>query len=326
MVAGSGSETVAALYLRWAEVEARGSSPVYERLARAVARSADAVGLLSGLPAAKRQPNLLFGALRWSGAPVHDPSEVLRWLVGHWPQVRAVMSTRSTQTNEVARCAVLLPALALLPEPLAVVEVGASAGLCLLYDRWRYHYRGPGVDRRLGADTSPVTLTCAVSGPVPLPGRVPEIAWRAGLDLNPIDPSDPDARRWLQALVWPEHHDRADHLEKALEVAAAAPPRVDAGDLVAGLGDLVGEAPAGTTVVVTHSATLAYLDRGARADFLDLVRQLGVHRLGAEGPAVLPGLTDQIPAGTDAAGRFVVSLDDRALGLAQPHGRDLAWL
>jgi hypothetical protein len=215
-----------------------------------------------------------------------------------------VLTTRRTQTNEAARCAVLLPALATLPEPLAIVEVGASAGLCLLYDRWAYDYDGT----RVG--DGPVTLRCSVSGAVPIPGRVPEIAWRAGLDLNPLDPRDADTRRWLECLVWPEHDDRREVLRGALAVAAQDPPRVVRGDLIGDLPALLDEVPEGLTTVVTHTAVLAYVDDGTAAAFADLCRERGVHRLGAEGD------------GSD----FVVSLDGVPLARAHAHGRSLAWL
>ena len=93
--------------------------------------------------------------------------------------MRAVLQTHRTQTNEVARCATILPALAQLSEPLALIEVGASAGLCLLYDRWRYHYTGASVNQWIGPAESPVTLSCQLEGDVPLPIAVPTIAWRA---------------------------------------------------------------------------------------------------------------------------------------------------
>ena len=256
----SAAET-AKLYREWARVEAHGSSLIYERLALAVAENPAILEFLSKVEPAKRQPNLLFGALRWHNVTVDDPAEALAWLLEHQDAVLAVMRNRRTQTNEVARCATLLPALALLPQPLALIEVGASAGLCLLYDSWRYHYTGSRVDRWVGPTKSPLTLSCITTGDVPVPQQVPAIIWRAGLDLNPIDAADPDARRWLQALIWPEHHERADRLDAALAVAALAAPRIVAGDLVSDLPKLLDQAPTGATVVVTHSATLAYLDR-----------------------------------------------------------------
>ncbi|PZS25236.1 MAG: hypothetical protein DLM61_20330 [Pseudonocardiales bacterium] len=122
------------LYRRWARVAARGSSPIYEQLALAVAEDGAVLRLLESVEFGKRQPNLLFGALRWHGVPVEDPQRCLAWARAHPDRILAVLRTRRTQTNEVARCATILPALAQLPQPLALIEVGASAGLCLLYD------------------------------------------------------------------------------------------------------------------------------------------------------------------------------------------------
>jgi Uncharacterized protein conserved in bacteria (DUF2332) len=103
------------LYREWARVEAHGSSLIYERLALAVAQDSAILEFLSNVEPAKRQPNLLFGALRWHNVTVDDPAEALAWLLEHQDAVLAVMRNRRTQTNEVARCATLLPALALLP-------------------------------------------------------------------------------------------------------------------------------------------------------------------------------------------------------------------
>ncbi|MGH3786660.1 MAG: DUF2332 domain-containing protein [Pseudonocardiaceae bacterium] len=321
----SAAETVD-LYRRWAQIEAHGSSAIYERLALAVAEDPAAVAFLETMEPAKRQPNLLFGALRWHDVDVGDQAAALSWLHQHPEAVREVMRTRRTQTNEAARCATLLPALAQLRGPLALIEVGASAGLCLLYDVWRYHYTGPGVDHWVGPADGPVTVSCSVDGLVPLPDAVPDIVWRAGLDLSPIDASDPDARRWLQCLVWPEHDDRARTLRAALDVAADMAPRIDSGDLVLDLPELLAQAPSDATVVVVHSATLSQVEPHQRDAFVGMPARHGAHRLGAEGSKVLPRLVHQIPEGVEVDGRHVVSLDEDVLGVAHPHGRTLTWL
>jgi hypothetical protein len=308
-------------YRRWADIEADGSSPTYARLARAVADDKRVLRLLAEVDPSKRQPNLLFGALRWIGAPVDQPTVTIEALLDRRAEVLDVIKTRRTQTNEVARCATLLPALASLPSPLALVEVGASAGLCLMFDRWRYRYREQGGDRVLGPVDSPVILGCTVIGPVPLPTALPRVVWRCGLDLAPVDASDPDARRWLTCLVWPEHTDRAERLDAVLRLAAEHPAPVAAGDLVDDLPRLLAGVPSGATVVVMHSATLAYVDAGKRAAFLGVIRAFGAHRVGAEGPGVLPHLAHQLPP--HVGGRFVVSVDDRVVALAHPHGSEL---
>jgi hypothetical protein len=222
--------------------------------------------VLADLPPGKRQPNLLFGVLRWHGVPVEDPLAALAWLHEHSATALADMRARRTQTNEVARCAVLLPALAAIsPTPLALIEVGASAGLCLMFDAWRYHYVGADLDHYVGSSSTDLVLTCTVEGQIPLPGHVPEIAWRTGIDLNPLDPGQPDVQRWLECLVWPEHHQRADNLRAALSVAQDSDVRVEVGDLITDLPELLRRVPHGLTPVVLHSATLAYLGEFERS-------------------------------------------------------------
>jgi hypothetical protein len=191
--------SVAENYRAFAE-DARGRSPRYESLAVAVAEDQAILGFLGALPPEKRQPNLLFAAARYlRGEPAG--LDRLRELVSQDPdRLAGVMLARRTQTNEAARCATLLPALAQLPPPLALIEVGASAGLTLLIDRYSYDYAG---HRISGQDPLAPTLRCEPRGPVPLPSRVPEIIWRAGLDLNPLDVTSDDDVRWLSCLLWP---------------------------------------------------------------------------------------------------------------------------
>ncbi|MFI2611332.1 DUF2332 family protein [Kitasatospora sp. NPDC018619] len=150
------------LYRAFAEREARGNSPIYQELAERVAGDGRLCALLDGLPAAKRQPNLLFGAVRHLGGPVTEGWPAFHdWTAEHWAGVSATMLERRTQTNEAGRCATLLPLLAALPQPLALIEVGASAGLCLYPDRYRYRYRqlndsGAGFAAEFGAGSGAV--------------------------------------------------------------------------------------------------------------------------------------------------------------------------
>jgi hypothetical protein len=140
-------------YRRFATHEASGASPIYEAFALAVADDEGALAFLSTLPADKQQPNLLFAAVRHVAGTPSDAPALLDTLADQAERIRSVMSTRRVQTNEPARCATLLPALAMVPPPLALIEVGASAGLCLLPDR--YHYRFGDVELRsprAGAD------------------------------------------------------------------------------------------------------------------------------------------------------------------------------
>jgi hypothetical protein len=300
--------------------EARGRSPAYESLAASVAGDDLVLGFLAALPPAKRQPNLLFAAARYLlGAP--PDIAALRTLVG-WSgtELSRVMLARRTQTNEPARCATLLPELARLPEPLALIEVGASAGLTLLFDRYSYDYGGHHLVA--GSDSDAPTLRCAVRGPVPLPAEVPTIAWRAGLDLNPLDVSRDDDVRWLSCLVWPGESDREDRLAAAIASARRDPPRVYRGDLLTDLPALAAQAPAGTTVVIFHSAVLAYVAADDRERFGQTVRGLAAVWLSNEAPGVVPGL----PLTDFRDGTFVLGRNGRTpLAFADGHGTWLHW-
>jgi hypothetical protein len=125
-------DRLARRYAVFAEKEARGKCPLYEELALGVACDRPTSEFLATLPAAKQQPNLLFAAVRFVCGTPHGWQDFRQRLHDHKRRVAAVMLARSTQTNEPARCATLLPVLASLPQPLALIEVGASAGLCLI--------------------------------------------------------------------------------------------------------------------------------------------------------------------------------------------------
>lgn len=313
----------AELYTHLAEHQARDSSPTYVEWGHGVAADPEVLALLDALPAPKRQPHLLFAAARFLGAPSGAWAEVRAWLLDAWPAVAREMLARSTQTNEPRRCATLLPALAAIPGPIALVEVGASAGLCLYPDRYSYLYDDGAATTRLDPPDGPsdVLLPCAIEGPVP--ARVPDVVWRAGLDLNPLDAGDPGDLAWLEALVWPEHTDRVGTLRAAARVVAADPPLLVTGDLLTGTADLVSRAPAGATIVVQHSAVLTYLTPEGRAAFVATMRELGAsHRvvwLSNEGWTVLPDVAARLPAGS--APQLVLARDGEPVALTEVHGR-----
>jgi hypothetical protein len=137
--------------------------------------------------------------------------------------------------------------------------------------------------------------------------------------------SDED-RRWLASLVWPEQIDRAERLDRALDVVAADPPRLDAGDLLVDLPKLLADAPANATLVVFHSAVLAYLDQEQRSRFTDVMRAVkgirDVHWVSNEAPGVISG-ADLNPR---PRGRFILAHDQVPIAVTGPHGHSLAWL
>ncbi len=247
---------------------AHGDSPCFEGWALAVADDDEVQAWLTELPPVKRQPNLVFAAARWHGVKAPGPYADLRAaLLGDDGAIRDTILSRSTQTNEVGRLATLMPALGLLGSllegPLSLLEVGASAGLCLYPDRYDYQWTGGALVGSGGP-----TLRCATVGDLPVPSRHPEVAWRGGIDLNPLDVADEAEMAWLTNLVWPEQDDRRARLRSAIAVARADPPCSGPGrpGRAAARRTRGGEA-AWVTPVVFHSAVIAYLRPDDRQRF-----------------------------------------------------------
>ncbi|MCY1140971.1 DUF2332 domain-containing protein [Actinoplanes sp. Pm04-4] len=309
--------TAADWYVDFAERQARGVFPTYERLSLGVARDDELLALLETVPPPKRQPNLLFAVVQWLSGPVHDYERFRAFVVAEWPRVSAELRVRATQTNEIGRSALLLPVLAALPQPLALIEVGASAGLNLYPDKYRYRYG----DTTLGS--SGPELDCDATGLTP-PTALPEIVWRAGIDLNPLDITDPGDRGWLEALIWPEHDHRRERFRQAAAIAAADPPRLIRGDLVDDLPALLAEAPADATRVVFHTSVLYQVPENRRRAFVKLIGTLPVHWLSAEDPGTIEyaGLPAPPP---DGRHKNVLALDGKPLAWTEGHGRSLSW-
>ena len=308
--------TTAGAYAEFAAREAHGVSPTYERLSYAVSRDDEILALLAVLPSAKRQPNLLFGVVRFLGGPIEDTAAFRDYTVANWPAIEAEMRVRATQTNEPGRCAVLLPVLTGLAQPLALLEVGASAGLCLYPDRYAYRY-----GRHVIGAGEPV-LECAATGVTP-PVAVPEVVWRAGLDLNPLDVADPADVAWLDALIWPEHAHRRARLRAATAVAAADPPLLVCGDVVDDLPALAAQAPAGATLVVFHTSVMYQVPAPRRAAFAEVVRALPGHWIANEDPDVL--IYDGLPKPPSNALHNVLALDGTPLAWTRSHGQAIVW-
>lgn len=311
-------------YLAFARDEAAGRSPLYEEFSTCIAQDSDVLALLSALSTAKQQPNLLFAAVKHGFGVQPDWPAFRTTVLRHWSAISATMMARSTQTNEAARCATLLPALMQLPQPLALLEVGASAGLCLLPDRYAYDFGGHQL--MPATTTAPPRFFCPVNDATPLPARLPEIVWRAGLDLNPIDVRDDAQCTWLEALVWPGQEQRLANLRSALTAARKDPPRLKLGNLLHDLAELAAEAPRDATLVVFHTAVLAYVrDQAQRDAFARSVRELGAVWISNEAPGVFPAIAAQLPEPAPR-GQFVLAVNGKPVAFSDPHGAALRWM
>lgn len=317
------AEVIAERYRRFAANEARGRSPLYERLAIHVANNRDALRFLAELPPDRQQPNLLFAALRLNAGTPRTTDDFDHALATHADGIADTMLSRTTQTNEPGRCACLLLALARIEGPLALIEVGAAAGLCLLPDQYGYDWRQQKLAPPADKASAPV-FPCSASANTPLPLSHPKIVWRAGLDLNPLDLAENDTVTWLEHLVWPEHQGRLERLRAAIRIAWQAPPRVEQGDLRTDLPALIAEAPPDATLVVFHTAVLSYVaapeDRDAFASSMIAADAIWISN---EAPHIFAQFAP--PLDSRKRGEFLLAADGQPLAWTEPHGQAISW-
>lgn len=308
-------------YRRFARDEAPGRSALYAQWAERVAVDPAVTGVIARVTETHRQPPLVFAVMRLLGAPEGEIDAWAAWVVAHADDLVSECDRRSVQTNEPLRCAALLPALSLIDGPIALLEVGASAGLCLFPDRYSYRYRRGGdlVALDPADGPSPVVLDCDLEGAPPL--RMPEIVWRAGIDLNPLDAGAAEDRAWLAGLVWPGEEGRRERIVGALDIAASDPPRLVAGDGGAALPALAAEAPRDATLVVTTPGVLAHVPRSGRAAVIAAARRAG-RWITLDAPGLHDGWTSAPAVRPDG---FALALDGDVLGSADPLGAWVAW-
>jgi hypothetical protein len=314
-----------------AATELAATSELQGEWARGVAADPELLALIDGLPREHRQPSLLFAVAAWCGAPPLGYPEWRDFVVAQWAVIGPAAASRRTQTNEVGRCIPLLVGLSTFAGPLALIELGASAGLCLAVDRYAYSFDFAPV---LGEGGHPLLATETV-GTGRAPSRMPEIVWRAGVDLAPLDVRDADDVRWLEALLPPDRPARLARLRAAIATAldgstTGGPPRVVAGDALASLPGLAAAARAAAptaTLVVASLGTAVYLSPADRAALPDVVAALGAHLLAFESTSALPGIPERVARRHSVrATPFVLSVDGEPLAHASAHGDRLSWL
>lgn len=343
-------ENLALVFRNFGQYEApQLEAHLYEALCPAIAEDAELLEVLASVPASQPPPNILFGAVHYllfedDTAPLRRfyrdlggetaPSEAFpefrSYVLEHRAEIEVLLSSRRVQTNVIQRCTALLPAFATVAgradgRPLALIEVGASAGLNLLWDRYSYRYETDGREVAIwGGTGASVQLSCEVHGQAtpPTPGEL-NVAWRAGLELEPVDVEDADAVRWLRALIWPEHVERHERLAAAIEVARAEPPRLVEGDATVDLPSLMAEAPADAVLCVFATHALYQIPRDGREQMFEAMRTTSEER-----PIAFITIEG---TGIDHSEAFLHWYEDGErsvthLANCNPHGRWLEWL
>ncbi|MEU9371657.1 DUF2332 domain-containing protein [Streptomyces avermitilis] len=287
----------------FATQQAAGKSPLYATLSRAVTRTPEILDLAAGTQPGQPAPNMLLAAIhhilrRGVQHPLaafftgheeldedHADALLTDFCQRHAGDIARIISTRSVQTNEVNRCAVLLPAFAALQQqlddnrPIRIVDVGASAGLNLLWDRYTYDYDG----HRLSLPSSDpdTVLSCEIKGGTPpLSLDVTRFVRPVGIELNPVDVTDTEATEWLVSLTWPEQTTRMRTLNSVLALAARTPPTILAGRAEDHLADVLAQTPADQHVCLVFSWSIYQIfgSPGGRERLLDTLADLSQHR------------------------------------------------
>jgi hypothetical protein len=158
-----------------------------------------------------------------------------------------------------------------------------------------------------------------------LPAALPKVAWRCGLDLNPLDVNAPEQMAWLETLIWPGCEVRRANLKAALCLARAQPPSVVRGDLGRDLAALIARAPTGVQLVVYHSAVLAYLPSASeREAFARSLRLTDAVWISNEPAAVFPELAKMAPP-PQSPDQFLLAVDGKPVAWTGPHGQSITW-
>jgi hypothetical protein len=253
--------------------------------------------------------------------------------------VAAIAARRHTRTDETGRGAVLYPAIAeaarrVGANAVGLIDAGCSAGLDLTVDRVGITYSD---GRSLGDPSSPVQLSCSIVGGRAVPARaIPQVVARVGVDVDPVDVTDPDDARWVRACVWPDQPERLARLDAEMALAATDPPLLLRGDPVEMLPDAVALVPADALPVVITTWALSRFPLESRLLFLRRLGEAAADRavawVSAEGVGVapaMPSLGDRRASGHSIVGVAVLdrsTVRAEAIGRCWSKGRWLAWL
>ncbi|MEQ2467097.1 DUF2332 domain-containing protein [Niallia hominis] len=297
----STNKSLAQTFLTFAEKECKGSSLIYEYLSKQIAMDNSLLKIASRAREGQPVPNLLFGAvhyllLKGTEHPLKDyyPSIVETpksfkdsfsifkdFCLNYQKEIEVILQTKLVQTNEVRRCSYLYPAFCMIYErakkPLALIEIGTSAGLQLNWDKYCYSY---GKDKWYGKIDSELPITAEIKGanrPFLLK-TAPPVTTRIGLDLHTIDLRDEEEQLWLKSLIWPEHKERLFLFEKAVHYSKEASLNVINGDGVSLLSQYVETISEDSVICIFHSHVANQIPISGKQHLLQTVDAIGAQR------------------------------------------------
>ena len=331
----------------WAEDARRSGSPLYARLAAAIADDDELKALAARAQKGQPHANMILGSvhfllLRGADHPLkrfyatvggtakiedEDPFPDFREFILTWKrEIAHLIESRVTNTNEVARSCILHPGFRVIAEacgePLHLIEIGPSAGLNLVWDRYGVRYSRKGNIAACIAPDAELVLDCELRGEATLPmGETPGVASRVGLELNPVDLGSREDRDWLRALIWPDEVARMKRLEQALTIVERAKPEIRTGDALDLLPDALASVPSNETACVYHTIAI-YQFSGAMRDALESILTVaGLRRPVTRLSLEYNGLDAELTSIRYADG----VREEKMLAISHPHGRWLEW-
>lgn len=289
-------------FKRFAELECKGSSELYELLSNKIADDEELLELCTYAQVGQPVPNLLFGAvhsllLQGKAHPVNEYYASIKtgpkkpadetftlfkdFCVKHWEEIIGILTTNLVQTNEVRRTAYLYPVLTFIHQkcdkPLSLIEIGSSAGLQLNVDRYRYNY-GDGFT--YGDSESSVHITSQVKGDEKpdFSLQSPTVVFKRGLDLNTLNLRNKEDAMWLNALIWPEHVERRQLFQAATAYFKDHPVELVEGDGIALLNSIVELTPAESAICIFHTHVANQIPEDLKRQLMQNVKKLGKTR------------------------------------------------
>jgi hypothetical protein len=343
-------EFAAEQFRRFSATARADQAPLYENLAGRIAQDEELLELAASARPGQPIAYLFFDAIHFlmlSGSrhalaryypsvtedalPAAFVFPVFRdFCVENADQIRALLAVHGNQTNEVGRMAALLPGISEAAKrggrgPVGLVEVGPSAGLNLCFDRYFFDYGRVA----WGDSSSPVRVRCQLEDDnvPPLEAGIPNVAYRIGLDIEPIELTDDNAARWMLSSTWPDHRDLSQMQRNAIEVLRRDPPVLLQGDAVEGLTEVLAGVPRDLTLIVYQSFMIHHLSPERREDFMAMLAQAGEQR-----PVYFISMYGAgIGAGSRRARVDIHEWKDgnyetRQLSEGHSHGRSLRWM
>ncbi|HLR63033.1 MAG TPA: DUF2332 domain-containing protein [Lentibacillus sp.] len=289
-------------FYNFANMECKDSSALYEFLSLRISADDDILELCSEAQNGQPVPNLLFGAVHYlllkgkehplkeyypslTDSPKNIDSSTFvcfkEFCTAYKNDIVSILRNKLVQTNEVRRCAYLYPIFSYIyhktKKPLSLIEIGTSAGLQLLWDKYSYTY---GTDQIYGDKRSHVHITSEIKdgNNPPLPTESPPVASKIGLDLDISDLKNAEDYLWLKSLIWPEHQDRLALFEKAVERFTDNPVELIEDDGIALLEDVVETRPEDTVICIFHTHVANQIPEHAKYELLGKVKKIGSNR------------------------------------------------